>query len=600
MDTPQSLETPQKAVSGDLNPIPTPPVSAPYGDIPAFAFADQHLADFCLAQITRVAARDKATAAALFAVTVLGHATDAFRTAAWLALAKQLTGGPHTAAINLWIEQVENELADISCTPIDSPLFLIVKQFFIAGKDAELSAEMFCKERPADADARWVYATTLAANKKYAAALKEQIASLQLKPMAARMIAHAIDLNRAGNFKLALQAAILADVLRPNCPRIKTELAAYFLVNGAYDLARRTAEYVYSNFDDTGAAAKAYLLASATYCNGSPAGIPLLEKAIELAPHWKFARLSLGEEQIRLGNWKDGWRNYLAIGEMGNESAGIGGAPAPSEKPVKAPTQPMWKGELLAGKSICVKKWAGYGDQIQFLRFALKLISLGAKVTWVVAPALEALFKTFHPAVEIATNEPKADFYAWPYELPHYLGINASETPYQFGHYLIAKPAEKQNSPYKQVGLCWAGNPAFAGDRERSAPLAAFAPLAQTPNTRLYSLQKGKEAGQIESVKFTIDGTFLDGVETFADTAAQIEKLDLVITVDTAIAHLAGALGKPVWLLLPFKGDFRWGALANRTLWYSSMRLWRQSDYNDWAGLLARVTDALCHWVPVG
>src|SRR5262249_39730071 len=142
-----------------------------------------------------------------------------------------------------------------------------------------------------------------------------------------------------------------------------------------------------------------------------------------------------------------------------------------------------------------------------------------------------------------------------------------------------------------KVGLFWQGNPQYAGDRRRSVPLASFRPLAEVPGVRLFSLQKGKGSEQLPALARELNITDL-GAQISADfreTAAAVLSLDLVGSVDTAVAHLAGALGAPVWLLLPFNPDWRWLLEREDSAWYPSARLFRQRRWGDWDEVFARV-----------
>ena len=149
-----------------------------------------------------------------------------------------------------------------------------------------------------------------------------------------------------------------------------------------------------------------------------------------------------------------------------------------------------------------------------------------------------------------------------------------------------------------KVGLSWAGRPEHKNDRNRSMPLARFAPLAQVPGVRFYSLQKGEAAAQAKAPPAgmeLIDWT--EELNDFADTAALIANLDLVISVDTAVVHLAGAMGKPVWTLLPFAPDWRWLLDRQDSPWYPTMRLFRQPSIGDWDSVMQRVAGALSELV---
>ena len=145
-----------------------------------------------------------------------------------------------------------------------------------------------------------------------------------------------------------------------------------------------------------------------------------------------------------------------------------------------------------------------------------------------------------------------------------------------------------------KVGVAWAGKPEHKNDRNRSCPLSVFAPLAQVRGVTFYSLQKGEAARQVADPPEGV--TLVDmtaEVTDFAETAALISNLDLVISVDTAVVHLAGAMGKPIWTLLPFVSDWRWLLNREDSPWYPTMRLFRQERLGDWLGVFARVAEAL-------
>lgn len=145
-----------------------------------------------------------------------------------------------------------------------------------------------------------------------------------------------------------------------------------------------------------------------------------------------------------------------------------------------------------------------------------------------------------------------------------------------------------------KVGIIWAGSPSHGNDHNRSCALDLFAPLARIDGVHLYGLQKGPAAAQAERLSPVIELTSLsESLNDFADTAALIENLDLVISVDTAPAHLAGAMGRPTWILLPFAPDWRWMLDRTRSPWYPTMRLFRQKQWGDWDSVFHRVAQEL-------
>jgi hypothetical protein len=144
-----------------------------------------------------------------------------------------------------------------------------------------------------------------------------------------------------------------------------------------------------------------------------------------------------------------------------------------------------------------------------------------------------------------------------------------------------------------RVGLAWKGNPAHKRDRVRSMALTTMAGLLKSPGVRFYSLQAGADQAERESLAAADVIDWTSHLANFAETAALVAELDLIISVDTAVAHLAGALGRPVWTLLPYAADWRWGQEAETTPWYPTMRLFRQHERGDWRSVLRRVEDAL-------
>jgi hypothetical protein len=195
---------------------------------------------------------------------------------------------------------------------------------------------------------------------------------------------------------------------------------------------------------------------------------------------------------------------------------------------------------------------------------------------------------------------PKHDFHCPLLSLPGVLGTTLKtipdKVPYLFADSERAKrwrervPADRR----LKVGLVWAGQPTHANDRNRSTTLSQLGPLAEVPNVWFCSLQKGKAAQQIYSRENRLQlANWEKELKDFSDTAGLIENLDLVITVDTAVAHLVGALGKPVWVLVPFVPDWRWLLKREDSPWYPTLRLFRQPRFGDWHSPIKNIVDAL-------
>jgi len=314
--------------------------------------------------------------------------------------------------------------------------------------------------------------------------------------------------------------------------------------------------------------------------------------ALLLDDGYAQARFNLAYLLLRQGRFEEGWQCLEARNWY-----------APLADQLSAP---RWQGEALTGKSMLICHEAGYGDVIQLCRYAGVLKQQGAaSITLLCHPSLKALLATLAGADSIISfDEPLPssgwDFWTPLLSIPHHCGTRIETIPAAIP-YLHASAAriEKwgQFIPKQglRVGLVWKGNPQFENDADRSLPsLAVLAPLWSVAGVTFIGLQKG--AGENEMPPDNLPLVRLGSqLADFADTAAAISCLDLVICVDTAAAHLTGALGKPCWLLLPeYKTDWRWLTERCDTPWYPGvMRLFRQSGMGDWTSVIAEVVGAL-------
>jgi len=263
--------------------------------------------------------------------------------------------------------------------------------------------------------------------------------------------------------------------------------------------------------------------------------------------------------------------------------------------------QPEWDGGGLAGRRILIYAEQGMGDSIQFARYLPLVADLGGKIVLSCQKELVDLLKNI-PGVEECQPQPgwaaaSFDTHCSLPSLPRLMRTTLANIP---GHvpYLSAD-AVKLNQwktrfagdARQKIGIVWAGSPRHPHDSQRSIRLAQLAPLAQC-GARLISLQKGDAAAQIASAGLEIEN-YSHELLDFTDTAALIQNLDLVITVDTAVAHLAGALGRPVWVLIPFVPDWRWMFERTDSPWYPSMRLFRQEKAGDWQPVVRRIAAEL-------
>ena len=260
----------------------------------------------------------------------------------------------------------------------------------------------------------------------------------------------------------------------------------------------------------------------------------------------------------------------------------------------------QWKGSDITGKSILAVCEQGAGDCFQFVRFLPLLIEKAGEVVLSVPPSLRQIFDECSAGwkvVSLEDTQPKTDYHVLLMDIPYMLGITdiPSSVPYLRANGVLIKKWKTQ-LPVKNlsVGLCWQGNRNYETDYLRSIPFSEFIPLIDSGLADFVSVQKGYDAQQTRKMSGLINlGPELDKNHSFIDTAAVIMSLDLIITSDTAVAHLSGALAKPVWLLLNYAPDWRWQLKREDTPWYPTMRLFRQPAPRDWPSVIAAVQIAL-------
>ncbi len=316
------------------------------------------------------------------------------------------------------------------------------------------------------------------------------------------------------------------------------------------------------------------------------------EQALRLKPDYADAHLNLAYSWFFREDLEAGWPEY----EWRWKRPGF---PRPAFR------QPLWDGASIQGQTILLFAEQGLGDTLQFIRYAPLVKQRGAKVIVQCQAPLVRLLATCSGVDRLVfegTAIPPFDVQAPLLSLPRIFRTTLANIPAKIP-YLSIEPAARAHWQQQlcsvegfKVGIAWQGNPEHTRDRRRSVRLLAFAPLAGLPGVRLVSLQKGKGREQLPELANRLGVLDLtDRLNDFTDTAALLSQLDLVITVDTAVAHLAGALGVPVWVALAFDPDWRWMLEREDSPWYPSMRLFRQSRWGDWPGVFERMTDALRH-----
>ncbi len=259
---------------------------------------------------------------------------------------------------------------------------------------------------------------------------------------------------------------------------------------------------------------------------------------------------------------------------------------------------PLWEGgtgEALKGRRFVV--WgAGYGDDILFARFIPKMTRAGATVYLNCRPRLVRLFRTLEGVADVLPFEQEAEdaeFQIHLAELPALFEAYRTENVWP-GPYLSAEPRSLDGATAKRVGIVWGADSRHWEAPDRTASLAEMSPLAEVPGVRLFSLQFGPHAAQLSPPPTgMVVEELASGDRDFADAAATIAAMDLVITIDTAAANLAGALGKPVWVAVPYNPDWRWTMEGETTPWYPSARVYRQTRPGEWRSLFRKMADDL-------
>ena len=319
-------------------------------------------------------------------------------------------------------------------------------------------------------------------------------------------------------------------------------------------------------------------------------------KALELAPDMAAAHTNLGMALLYRGDFAHGWREFEWRWKTGKLAA-------------QAFAQPRWTGDDPTGKTLLLTAEQGMGDAIQFARFAQPIAARGARVVLQVhRPLVRLLASVPGVAQAIAFDDAPPDFDAHlplmsaPLALGTTLDSIPSATPY-----IRHETVHKNALPGLRVGLVWAGDPrphdagANAADRRRSIALAALSPLLTMPGCSFVSLQKGEAARQIRDLPADLrPWDPMEDVTDFSQTAAIVNDLDLVVGVDTSVVHLAGAMGKPVWILSRYDGCWRWLAGRDDSPWYPSARLFRQTRPGAWDEVIAALAQALSQLVRIG
>ncbi|HTZ02684.1 MAG TPA: tetratricopeptide repeat protein [Xanthobacteraceae bacterium] len=491
-----------------------------------------------------------------------------------------------------------------------------------------MEAEAICRQilqaQPNVPEAEHLLGVIAHQNGRLGEAIEHVRRATKLAPKVALFHANLGEMLRlAGRPKLAVEAARAALDIDPNMPAALSNLgvALYELkdFHAAAEAQRKAIEakpdfaeahsnlgnalHALRRFDEAVPAYRRAIEINPNYADGwanlgttlhhsgsFEAGISALRRAVALAPHHANARSGLGILLLMRGDLAEGWDEY----EWRLRSS--------ERKGPKFPENP-WQGEDLAGKHIYVQAEQGFGDTLQFARYMPLLTARGAKVTLRVHQQLLRLIRESLPGVTVLGDRGDPAPYSCDavlLSLPRLFKTRLETIPAQVPY--LRAPADVQRRwtarlekmKGLRVGIVWAGNPEHVNDSRRSIELGKFAPLFAVDGASFVSLQYGPRAADLKKLKRKppIEDLAAD-FEDFVDTAAAVSALDLVITVDTSVAHAAGALGKPVWVLLPWVTDWRWLLNREDNPWYPTMRLFRQKQGEEPAEVIARVENEL-------
>ncbi|MDQ7990609.1 MAG: tetratricopeptide repeat protein [Candidatus Dactylopiibacterium sp.] len=317
------------------------------------------------------------------------------------------------------------------------------------------------------------------------------------------------------------------------------------------------------------------------------------QAALRIAPGLGDAHWNLALVELARGHFDAGWRGFEWRWRTSDPLPVFYTGPAP-----------RWQGEALAGRRLLLWAEQGLGDTLQFFRFAQRLAGRGERVLVQVQPPLVRLLRGQTPGLEIVGRDevlPAHDLHLPLLSLPGVLGAAAADVGPPACIAPVAAGVARWHgggAARPRIGLMWQGNLENRAGRGRSVPAALMAPLLALPAGFVFI---GKAADAADLALLGASGDFTDRsreIADFADTAAQMAALDLVVTIDTSVAHLAASMALPCWVLLAKGADWRWGAPgATQSPWYPQARLFRQQAAGDWAGVLARVHAALAAWL---
>lgn len=397
----------------------------------------------------------------------------------------------------------------------------------------------------------------------------------------------------------AVQAARRAVHIQPPNPEFRLRLAQFAAWTGCGAEARKTLAPLLDSerHDPANYAAAISMLGEVAIAEGRfEEALPYLDQALRLRPGLLVTRMLRGVNLLRLGRLRDGWTDYATRDRLR--------VLYPDDPPALA--DQVWQGHALSGKTLVVTDDQGHGDAIQFFRYLPLLRDRGAAhITWRTFPPLVRLLGDAAPyatVVDALPQDAHFDFQGTSTSLPRWFETELDSIPFPDPYLFRPSRPKRTKQRGLKVGLVWSGDTRHARDHLRSIPAGLFLLVADVPGIGFQSLQHVVRAADLPALRARpAIGRAVEKAKDFAGTAALIEPLDLVITVDTGVAHLAGAMGKPVWIVLHVAPDWRWLTERTDSPWYPTVRLFRVTPAEwlagdgsaGWGPVLDRITTAL-------
>jgi len=387
--------------------------------------------------------------------------------------------------------------------------------------------------------------------------------------------------------------------LQPNSVTILFDIAYLYTTSAQYDQAITWYKKLLAIAPDT-VDASCNIAHVLRYQGRMHEAIPYYQHVVNKRPEFSHAHYGLAESYLSLGDFERGWKEFEWRWKRSEDARNF--------------ASKLWQGEPLQGKTILVRGEYGQGDTLQFIRYVKQLKEAGATViveaqhTLVKLLSLNPYIDKILPVLDDPTKLPSFDFQVPVMSLPRLFNTTLQTIPANIP-YLDASQElttlwhnKLKDNPNFKIGICWEGSPYYEQFKtavsKKSVPLTTFIPLTKLPGVSVYALQKMNGLEQLKSLPSDVNihdfgEEFDNNHGRFMDTAAVIKNLDLVITVDTSVAHLAGALGKPVWVMLPSVADWRWMLNRQNSPWYPTMQLYRQHAHGDWQSVMQAIITEL-------